>query len=156
MFVRYYFELDLPFDQIERALLDSPRDWVPGLADDAQARGELLLAEVGFGRSGYRLGKRVEIVLGEAMQFPSKTVLPMSWRPVGGETLFPSLDADIEVAALGPNRTHLSISARYQPPLGVMGRVIDSALLHRVAEATLKDVLDRAGQAMRARLPALT
>jgi hypothetical protein len=155
MFVRYYFDVDVPFDRVEQALLHSPRDWVPGVAADAEARGELLLAEVGFGRWAYRLGKKVEIELGEAMQFPSKTVLPMSWRAAGGETLFPSMDADIEVAALGPNRTQLSISARYRPPLGVVGRVVDRALLHRVAEATLKDFLDRAGQTLRDKVPAL-
>jgi len=156
MFVRYYFEIDFPFDQVEQALLQSPTDWMPMVAADAEARRELLLAEVGFGRSACRLEKKVEIELGEVMRFPSKTILPMSWRPAGGETLFPSLDADIEVAALGPNRTQLSISARYRPPLGVVGRVVDRALLHRVAEATLKDFLDRAGQAVLAMVPAST
>jgi hypothetical protein len=96
----------------------------------------------------------VEIELGETMRFPSKTILPMSWRPVGGESLFPSLEADVEVAALGVKRTQLSISARYRPPLGVVGQVIDRALLHRVAEATLKDFLDRAGEAISAITPA--
>lgn len=156
MFVRYYFELDLPFDQVERALLHSPRDWVPSVAADAEARGELLLAEVGFGHSAYRLGKKVEIELSESMRFPSKTVLPISWRPVGGESLFPSLEADIEVAQLGANRTQLSISARYRPPLGVVGRVVDRALLHRVAEATLKDFLDGVGRAIHAQALAPT
>jgi hypothetical protein len=154
MFVRYFLELDLPFDEVEGALLHSPREWVSGVAADAEARGELLLAEVGFGRSAYRLGKKMEIELGEPMRFPSKTVLPMSWRPEGGEPLFPSLEADIEVAALGPTRAQLSVSARYRPPLGVLGRVIDRALLHRVAEATLKHFLDRAGEAICPIVPA--
>ena len=35
------------------------------------------------------------------------------------------------------------MSARYVPPLGVMGRALDRAVLSRVAEATLKDFLDR-------------
>jgi hypothetical protein len=156
MFVRYFLEIDVPFDLVEHALLRSPKEWIPGMAAEAEARGELLLAEVGFGRSAYRLGKSVEIELGEGTRFPSKTVLPMSWRPAGGESLLPSLDSDIEVAALGPNRTQMSISARYRPPLGVVGRVIDRALLHRVAEATLKDFIDRAGQAIRAMVPAST
>ena len=32
--------------------------------------------------------------------------------------------------------------ARYVPPLGAVGRVIDRAIMSRVAEATLKDFLD--------------
>ena len=31
MFVRYYLELPLPFEQVESAVLRSPEDWVPGL-----------------------------------------------------------------------------------------------------------------------------
>ena len=58
-------------------------------------------------------------------------------------------EADLEVAALGPDRTQLSISGRYRTPLGLLGRAMDRALLHRVAEATVKDFLDRAGEALR-------
>ena len=47
-----------------------------------------------------------------------------------------------------PNRTQLSMSARYVPPLGMIGKVIDRAILSRVAEATLKDFLDRVGDAL--------
>jgi hypothetical protein len=156
MFVRYFFELDLPFDDVEQALLRSPKEWVPGVAAEAEARGERLLAEVGFGRSAYRIGKKVEIEIADPIRFPSKTVLTMSWRPHGGESLLPSLEADIEVGAMGPARTQLSVSARYRPPLGIVGRIVDRALLHRVAEATVKDFLDRAGKSILAIDPAQT
>lgn len=148
MFVRYFIEIPRPFPQVEAALLRAPEDWLPGLARDAETRGELLLAEVGFGPPALRLEKKVEIELGQPVQFPSKALLPLSWRPAGAQALFPALEADLEVAALGPNRTQLSINARYRPPLGVLGRAIDRALLHRVAEATVKDFLDRAAEAL--------
>jgi uncharacterized membrane protein len=75
----------------------------------------------------------------------------MSWKATSAEHLFPALDADLEVAALGPSRTQLSISARYRPPGGPVGRALDRALLHRVAEATVKDFLDRVGEALQTR-----
>jgi hypothetical protein len=56
------------------------------------------------------------------------------------------------VAPIGQNRTQLSVSTRYQPPLGPLGRAIDRTLLHRVAEATIKDFVDRAGEALTSRL----
>ncbi|HVH53627.1 MAG TPA: hypothetical protein VNA32_05770, partial [Actinomycetota bacterium] len=62
--------------------------------------------------------------------------------------LLPRLDADIEVGELGPQRTQLSI-IRYTPPFGSLGRVLDRALLH-LAEAAVKDFLDRAGQGLAA------
>jgi hypothetical protein len=55
------------------------------------------------------------------------------------------MEADLEVASLGPSATQLAISARYSPPLGIVGRMLDRAVLHRVAEATIKDFLDHLG-----------
>jgi hypothetical protein len=76
------------------------------------------------------------------------TSLPLTWEPVGLEGVLPRLDADIELGSLGEDRTQLAISARYRPPLGVLGRTVDRVLLHRVAEATVKDFLDRVGEAI--------
>jgi len=56
------------------------------------------------------------------------------------------------VAGIGASRTQLAISAQYDPPLGSVGRALDRALLHRVAEATLKDFLDRVAAAVEARI----
>jgi hypothetical protein len=52
------------------------------------------------------------------------TSLPLTWEPVGLEGLLPLLDATIEVGPLGEDRTQLATSARYRPPLGVVGRAI--------------------------------
>jgi hypothetical protein len=144
MFVRYFVEIPRPAVEVEEDILRSPSAWAAAAATGAESRGETLLAEVGFGANGGRLAKTVEMEFGPPVRFPSKTVLPMSWRSAGLDRLFPRLDADIEVAPLGPNRTQLSISARYDPPLGSVGKALDRAVLHRVAEATLKDFLDRA------------
>jgi hypothetical protein len=151
MFIRYYLELPLPPARVEEALLGSP-EWLSELAGEAQRRGDVLLAEVGVGPLGPRLGRRVAVQVGKAVAFPSMTSLPMTWEPLGMDGLFPRLDADLEVGPLGEGRTHLAISARYRPPLGVVGQAIDRVLLHRVAEATVKDFLDRVGQAITAQV----
>jgi hypothetical protein len=152
MFIRYYLDIPIPFEEVETALLAQPEAWIPGLARDAESHGERLLAEVGFTVDDtYRVDRQVEIDLGAPYRIPSKTLLPMSWKATEHEQLFPSLEADLEVAALGPNRTQLSVSARYRPPMGSLGRALDRALLHRVAEATVKHFLDRVGEALRTR-----
>jgi len=146
VFIRYFIEIPRAMAEVEAEVMDSPGRWSTEPARDAEARSRQLLADVGFGPPGARLAKRVDMQFGEPLRFPSKTILPMSWTPAGLEGLFPSLDADIELGALGPTRTQLSMSARYTPPLGAFGRVLDRAVLHRVAEATVKDFLDRAAQ----------
>ena len=144
MFIRYFVEIDAPFEAVEAAILNGPEGWIPGLAREVGDRGERLLADVGLGQPGSHLRREVTISIGEPMRFPSKTVLPMGWKPASGGRLLPGLEADIEVAPLGEHRTQLAISARYQPPLGAIGQALDRALLHRVAEGTVKDFLDRA------------
>lgn len=151
MFARYFVELPVPADRLERALLASPEVWLPGLALEAHARGERLLADVGFGERVH-VSRLVIVEVGQPLRRHSTTLLPIRWRPAAASGLVPELDADLEVAALTPTASQLSISARYTPPLGTLGAAIDRALLHRVAEATLKDFLDRIAEA----LPALT
>jgi hypothetical protein len=154
MFVRYYLDLDVPYELVDAALVADPETWVPGLLRDAEERGRRLLTEVGFAIDTRRIDKEVEIRVGTPYRIPQKTLLPMTWTATRSERLFPQMDADIEVAGLGPKRTQLSISARYRPPMGPFGRALDKAMLHRVAEATIKDFLDRVGEQIPAHEPA--
>ena len=142
MFARYYVELLADRETVEGVLLHAPGLWLPGLATEANHRGDQLLAEVGIGED-VRIARQVAIDLGTPLRLPTKTVIPMRWSPTGASGLFPALDADLEVAPLGHDRCQLSMSARYVPPLGPVGRAIDRAVLFRVAEATIKDFLDR-------------
>jgi hypothetical protein len=142
MFARYFVEFPFPSDDVERIFASAPATWLPLLASEANHRGDRLLAEVGFGED-VRIARTVEIELGDPIRLPTKTVMPLRWRATGVAGLFPSMDADLEIAALGRDRCQLSMSARYEPPWRAVGRAIDQAALFRVAEATIKDFLDR-------------
>ncbi|MFM8944984.1 MAG: hypothetical protein ACKOI0_07120 [Actinomycetota bacterium] len=144
MFVRYYLDLALPFGSVEAAVLRDAAVGLPSVAAAADEQGDRLLAEVGFG-DGHRIEKRIELHVGEPAHLRGTTLLPMTWKATGTDSVFPALEADLELAPMGPDRTQVSISARYRPPLGGLGRALDRALLHRVAEATIKDFLDRVG-----------
>lgn len=123
---------------------------IPGLAIVADDRGQHLMAAVGFAVDGHRVSKHVEVKIGEPVMGTERTWIPITWRATGPTGLFPVLDAELELASLGARLTQLSISARYQPPLGLVGRTMDKALLSRVAEATIKDFIDRLASAIEA------
>ena len=146
VFARYFIELPIDPRQVERALTQ-PVAWLPGLASEANHRGDTLLAEIGFG-DRIRVARTVAIELGDPIHTAGKVVLPLRWTPTEAPGLFPALEADLEVAPLPPDRTQLAMSARYVPPSGPLGKAIDRAILYRVAEATLKDFLDRVGEAL--------
>lgn len=147
VFARYFIELPIDPGRVERALTQAPDAWLHGLASDANHRGDTLLAEIGFG-DRIRVARQVAIELGDPVHTAGKVVLPLRWTPTDAPGLFPALEADLEVAPLPPDRTQLAMSARYVPPLGPLGKAIDRAVLYRVAEATLKDFLDRVGEAV--------
>jgi hypothetical protein len=149
MFARYFIELPIEADRVERALLRSPRDWIPGFAGQANHKGDVLLSEVGFGED-VRVARQVAITFGQPVRTGSKLILPLRWVATGATGLFPALEADLEVAPLAADSTQLAMSARYVPPLGPIGKAIDRAVLFRVAEATLKDFLDRVGELLHA------
>ena len=145
MFARYFVELPMFSEEVEHALSHDPRAWLSGLVERANHRGDLLLAEVGFGEV-VRISRERCFELGQSVRLGAKTVFPLRWTSSGAAGLFPSLDADLEVAPLGAGRTQLAMSARYVPPLGPVGRAVDRAVLSRAAEATLKDFLDRVAE----------
>jgi hypothetical protein len=151
MFVRYYLELPLPAGQVEQTLVRAPSGWLAAIAATAHERGHGLLSELGVEGPGARVGPGRGaggpggFRLGEPVHLASMTSLPLAWEPAG---LLAGLDAILELGALGPARTQLAISARYQPPEATAGQPGNRFLAHRVAEATLKDFLDQLGHAI--------
>jgi hypothetical protein len=152
MFIRYYVELAYPMPDLERSLLQAPSSWLSDLAESADQRGQRLLAEVGFPVDGHRIVKRVSIAMGDPVQSAARTWIPISWQATGPGGLFPVLEGDLEIATLGAARTQLAFSARYRPPLGLIGRMVDRSLLSRVAEATIKDFVDRIAERLDAQM----
>jgi hypothetical protein len=53
------------------------------------------------------------------------------------------LSGDLELAPLEPHSCRLTLAASYIPPLGDLGRALDRALLHRIAQSTVRSFLAR-------------
>lgn len=149
MFLRYYTIIERPFQDAEGAFLSSPENWMPVLASEASGNGERLLAELGFKVGDRRLKRQIELELGEALRGATLTIRPVRWHAAANAGLFPELEGHLEVAALGAGATQLGLSANYRPPLGLVGKLADRTLLHRVAEVTVKDFLERVAARLR-------
>lgn len=82
-------------------------------------------------------------------------MIGMRWEAVGVTGgLFPVLDADICLAAEGDERTRMTLTAVYRPPLGVLGAGLDRVLMHRVATATIHSLMTHMSNAMQGTAPA--
>lgn len=149
MFVRSFENVDLPFRAAEAVLVRDPASWLPGLVEETDEQGRHLLTKVGFGR-GLHVRKLVEVTVGEPLRVPSRTVVPLRWSTGADYSPLPSMEGDLELAPFGPGSCHLAMSGRYTPPYGALGQAIDRSLLHRVAEATVRDFVQRVAGTLRA------
>ncbi len=142
MFLKSVTDMDVDFADITAAMLSQPRAWLAGLAAAAGAEGDRLLVDVGLEVRGHDVSRRATLEVGEPMAVYRVAQLPLRLRVEGHQRLLPSLDGTLDAAWLGPGRTHLALTANYDPPLGVVGRAVDRALLHRVAEAVAQRFLE--------------
>ncbi len=146
LFVHSSAQIDRPFEVVEDLFLASPSVWFPSVVESAYEEGELVFrAKVGVGRSPI-FGKMVSVIVGDPLTRPGRTVLPLRVEAVGASGLFPQLDADLEIVELGSNSTKLTLKGSYRPPLGAAGVLLDRALLHRVAEAVVKRLVEGVGE----------
>ncbi|HMK97435.1 MAG TPA: hypothetical protein VK425_07805, partial [Acidimicrobiales bacterium] len=76
--------------------------------------------------------------------------LSIKWQAAERPALFPVLEGDLELVPLGADRSRLILSASYVPPLGELGRRLDRAVLHRVAESTVRSFLRRLASSLEA------
>jgi hypothetical protein len=81
-----------------------------------------------------------------------RVMLPVSWEAVGGPPLFPSMEGTLHVSPEGAGETRLTLNARYDPPLGKLGEMLDRALLHRLAQATIEDFVVRLAASLESEL----
>lgn len=138
MFVQYYGMVERPFSDVEADLL-SIGDTLAESADVAYRHGEGLLVKIGGGA----VAKTVLLDLRAPARGASTTTLPLEWWATGTPALFPRMEAELTVADMGGSLTQVQFQGNYQPPLGSVGRMLDRAVLHRIAEASVKDFVDR-------------
>jgi hypothetical protein len=141
MFLKSITDLSAEFREVSAAMRGDPRDWLAGMAAAAGEQGDQLVVEVGLEVAGHRVGRRAGLEVGEAFAADRVTMLPVRLRAQDHQRLFPTLEGTLDAAWLGPGRTYLALSLTYEPPLGVLGRSVDQALLHRVAEAVCQRLL---------------
>ncbi|MBK7579578.1 MAG: hypothetical protein IPI67_05155 [Myxococcales bacterium] len=92
---------------------------------------------------GIELGTEIAISVNsieeEAKQAMSSPVtrIHLEWEAANMPRLFPFMKAELSVYPLTSTETQLSLAGNYEPPLGLLGGLIDSVVGHRIAEAAV-------------------
>jgi hypothetical protein len=93
--------------------------------------------------------KLVEVRFRDLVIHDHTALLTLRWEAAGpGGALFPALDADFTLTSAGEQATRLTLAGAYRPPLAGLGGGLDSAILHRVATATIRSLLSRVAAAL--------
>jgi len=142
MFIRYFVTVGLPSNEVAAAFQTGVELWMPDLIQKVNGQGMQLLSELGFEVRNRRVERQIEVHVGTPQAIVGATLVPIEWRAASASWLFPELNGQLEIAPLGSATTQLGISATYEPPLGLVGKIADRALLHRVAEVTIRDFLE--------------
>jgi hypothetical protein len=148
VFVRDEVRLEIGFDDARDRLakLDS---WFLTASDRAYGEGMARLARIGPLGPAPGLSRLAEIHLQDLAAHVGRAGVALRWEVRGaGGRLFPVLDADLTLAPAGENAASLTLDGAYRPPLGRIGAELDRLLLHRVAEATIHDFLERVATAL--------
>ena len=97
---------------------------------------------------GAVVSKQVRVGVLPSREIGRVIVVPLRWEATGpAGRLFPALDANVELAAADPGSTRLTVIGVYDPPFGLIGEMIDRALLsvaaQRTAETLVGDIADK-------------
>ncbi len=92
--------------------------------------------------AGLSIRKRVTVEAGEPVNAGQWTGIPVTWKASFPERLFPVMEGKVELAPVDGLTTRLTVSGMYEPPLGRVGRQLDQAVMHSVAEATVKELAE--------------
>ena len=134
--------------EVARTLTDPRHAWSVPLDGD----GGKLLARVGVSIGRLPIYKHVRLDVGvtRIRGMHESVMLPVTWTAVGGPPLFPKMEGTLHVDPYGPESTRLTLNARYDPPMGALGNLVDRALMHRLAQSTMDDFIGRLSAAVTA------
>jgi hypothetical protein len=152
MFVSAEIRLETAFpDALARLARLASGGWLRSASAEAYDESGAALARVGPLGGAPGLSRLVEVRFRELAVHEDHAVLPLRWEATGASgALFPALDADIRLSCAGERSSVLTLSGVYRPPLGALGAGLDRAGFNRVAIATIRRFMIRAGDAMTA------
>lgn len=150
--IRSYDYVNRPYDRVRDALRQNALTVFQSATKAAASRAQSVASELhaDFGGIGVKADinisvKSIEEKIGDANSTPVTRLL-LEWQAATAPRLFPLMNGELSVYPLTSTETQLDFSGSYEPPFGAVGKVMNAALGHRIAEVTVhRFVSDVAG-----------
>ena len=141
--VRVFDFVNKPYERVHSLLEWNAQTVFRNATSAAARRAERVASALHVNIAGFEIGKDVEILVKSVERsrwtetVPETTRIKLEWKASRIPRLFPLMTAEMTVFPLTPNETQLDLVGEYEPPLGAIGGVIDAAIGHRIAEASV-------------------
>lgn len=150
--IRAYDYVNHPYERVRDAIKGDPQGIFRRATAVAEDRTEAVAASLSVNLASLEVRKGIEITVGETSETQLSgpatrmSTIDIQWQAEGNPALFPQMHAELRVFPLSPRETQIELVGTYDPPMGVLGNVLDAAVGHRIAEASVhrfvKDVVD--------------
>jgi hypothetical protein len=141
--IRCYDYVNHPYEQVRDALKEDPLAVFQSATKAAASRARSIASALRVEVGGIGLETDIKIsvknIKEEApggMTSPT-TRLQFEWEAAKMAHLFPLMRATLSVYPLTGTETQLDFLGVYQPPLGALGKAVDTVAGHRIAEVSV-------------------
>ena len=142
--LRVYDYVNQPYETVRAALTTDDVNAVFSKAtQSAASRAHGVATELHVNIGGINIGTDISLSVKTVEDLPKDGVKPphlkleLEWIASKMPNLFPFMQAELSVYPITKTETQLDFSGNYQPPLGALGKALDSVVGHRVAEASI-------------------
>jgi hypothetical protein len=144
-FVQNFVDVDQP-ERLTSERLSGGQFWLARLAS---ATGDEMMSQLAqLGSSDHLVAREIRVRLGQPTTSKTGVVVALRWEDDRRPNLFPVLDGNFEVAALGPDRSRVVLYASYRPPFDQLGRALDHTLFYDVAESMIRTFLRKVAETL--------
>lgn len=153
--IRCYDYVNHRYEAVRDALAKDPVAVFRAATKSASSRAETVAVALRVDVAGVEIAKDVVVAVKRVAEEPGKakkpqrTVIELEWEAAKSPRLFPFMKAELAIYPLTATETQLDLLGQYEPPLGALGKALDSLVGHRIAEACVHRLLEDVAQHLR-------
>jgi hypothetical protein len=142
--VRAYDYVNQPYEPVRDAIQKDAKSIIERATQVATKRSESIAGALSVDIAGVEIRKNVDITIHsveeeapEGSTLSRVTHVKLEWKASESANLFPAMHADLRVYPLSHTETEIELVGEYDPPMGVLGEVVDAIAGHRIAKASV-------------------
>lgn len=141
--IKVYDYVNHPYEKVREKLTANALEIFRNATKVAAMRAKSVASELHINIAGVEIGTDITIAvkaveeLSKRVMSDRQTRIELEWEASRMPGLFPFMQAELFIYPLTRTETQLYLTGKYEPPLGLLGSVIDAVVGNRIAEAAV-------------------